>query len=52
MAFNETNYWLTTVSMPAGMPGELPSKVDVAILGAGFTGLSAARVLAKHGDLG
>jgi glycine/D-amino acid oxidase-like deaminating enzyme len=49
MAFNETNYWLTTVSMPAGMPGELPSKVDVAILGAGFTGLSAARVLAKHG---
>jgi len=49
MAFNETNYWLTTVSMQAGMPGELPSKVDVAILGAGFTGLSAARVLAKHG---
>jgi glycine/D-amino acid oxidase-like deaminating enzyme len=49
MAFNETNYWLTTVSMPAGIPGELPSKVDVAILGAGFTGLSAARVLAKHG---
>lgn len=49
MAFNETNYWMTTVSMPAGMPGELPSKVDVAILGAGFTGLSAARVLAKHG---
>src|SRR6478672_3767472 len=49
MAFNETNYWLTTVSMPAGMPGELPSKVDVAILGAGFTGLSAARELAKQG---
>jgi glycine/D-amino acid oxidase-like deaminating enzyme len=49
MAFNETNYWLRTTSMPAGTPGELPSKVDVAILGAGFTGLSAARVLAKHG---
>jgi glycine/D-amino acid oxidase-like deaminating enzyme len=49
MAFNETNYWLTTVCMPAGTPGELPSKADVAIIGAGFTGLSAARVLAKRG---
>ena len=37
------------------MPGEehaatpLPSKVDVAVIGGGFTGLSAARALAKRG---
>jgi len=47
--FNESNYWLGTASMPAGTPGELPSRVDVAIIGAGFTGLSAARTLAKGG---
>src|SRR6266496_134251 len=45
----QSNYWLTTVSMPSGTPGELPPRVDVAIVGAGFTGLSAARALAKHG---
>src|SRR5437764_252711 len=47
--FNESNYWLGTASMPTGTPGELPSRVDVAIIGAGFTGLSAARTLAKGG---
>lgn len=37
------------------MPGEdnaitpLPDKVDVAIIGGGYTGLSAARTLARHG---
>ena len=49
MTGNESNYWLSTVSMPTGTAGELPAHVDVAIIGAGFTGLSAARVLAKHG---
>lgn len=49
MTGNESNYWLNTVSMPAGTAGELPARVDVAIIGAGFTGLSAARVLAKRG---
>ena len=49
MNFQESNYWLTTVSMPAGTAGDLPARVDVAIVGAGFTGLSAARVLARHG---
>jgi glycine/D-amino acid oxidase-like deaminating enzyme len=44
-----SNYWLTTTAMPAGTPGELPTKVDVAVIGAGFTGLSAARTLAKNG---
>src|SRR5438874_3233875 len=47
--FNESNYWLGTASMPTGTPGELPSRVDVGIIGAGFTGLSAARTLAKAG---
>ncbi len=49
MNFNQSNYWLTTVSMPAGTPGDLPTRADVAIVGAGFTGLSAARTLAKRG---
>ena len=46
---NDSNYWLTTVSMPSGTSGELPAHTDVAIIGAGFTGLSAARTLAKRG---
>src|SRR5437764_5422453 len=47
--FKESNYWLGTASMPTGTPGELPSRVDVGIIGAGFTGLAAARTLAKAG---
>lgn len=50
MALREHNYWLTTVEMPATDPARaLPEAVDVAIIGAGFTGLSAARTLAKRG---
>jgi glycine/D-amino acid oxidase-like deaminating enzyme len=45
----ESNYWLTTSSMPPATAGNLPSRADVAIIGAGFTGLSATRVLAKKG---
>lgn len=43
-------YWHTTGQMPDDknlMP--LPEKVDVAVIGSGFTGLSAARTLAKRG---
>src|SRR3954469_22011240 len=46
---SNSNYWLTTVSMPPGTSGEVPARADVAIIGAGFTGLSAARTLAKAG---
>lgn len=49
MNFNPSNYWLDTVQMPAGSPSDLPERADVAIVGAGFTGLSAARTLAKRG---
>ena len=50
MPLNEHNYWLTTVEMPTTDPARaLPAAVDVAIIGAGFTGLSAARTLAKQG---
>ena len=45
----ESNFWLTTTSMPPATPGNLPLRVDVAIVGAGFTGLSAARMLSKRG---
>jgi len=45
----EHNFWLTTAKMPDAPPQPLPSRADVAIIGAGFTGLSAALVLAKRG---
>jgi glycine/D-amino acid oxidase-like deaminating enzyme len=50
MPITEKNYWLTAVSIPTGDPARpLPDNVDVAVVGAGFTGLSAARALAKRG---
>ncbi|MBZ5573284.1 MAG: FAD-binding oxidoreductase [Acidobacteriia bacterium] len=49
MPLHQSNYWLDTVTMPTGTPGDLPQKVDVAVVGAGFTGLSAARTLAQRG---
>ena len=50
MNIRETNYWLETVCEPARGSGDpLPESVDVAVVGAGFCGLSAARVLAKRG---
>jgi glycine/D-amino acid oxidase-like deaminating enzyme len=47
---NQQIYWHTTVDMPDDSNlTPLPEKVEVAIIGGGFTGLSAARTLAKRG---
>lgn len=50
MSIREQNYWLTTAEMPKPDPlPPLPENTDVAVIGAGFTGLSAARTLAQRG---
>jgi glycine/D-amino acid oxidase-like deaminating enzyme len=49
MTYKERVFWWDTVAMPEGESALLPEKVDVAIIGSGFSGLSAARTLARHG---
>ncbi len=50
MPIQEQNFWLTTAPMPkTDLAQPLPEAVNVAVIGAGFTGLSAARTLAKLG---
>jgi glycine/D-amino acid oxidase-like deaminating enzyme len=50
MPIQEKNFWATTVAPPAfAASPELPDSVDVAVVGGGFCGLSAARTLAKRG---
>ncbi|MGB7844793.1 MAG: FAD-dependent oxidoreductase [Candidatus Acidiferrum sp.] len=50
MNIKETNYWQETVRDRAqGTSEPLPESVDVAVVGAGYCGLSAAHVLAKRG---
>jgi glycine/D-amino acid oxidase-like deaminating enzyme len=50
MHIQEKNYWATTIDSPAfAVLPELRYSVDVAVVGAGFCGLSAARALAKRG---
>jgi len=50
-AISEKNYWLTTLGLSLAQPSssDWPGSVDVAIVGAGFTGLSAALALAQRG---
>jgi glycine/D-amino acid oxidase-like deaminating enzyme len=49
MPLQEHNYWLTTTEFPKPEPRPLPARVEVAVIGAGFTGLSAARTLSQRG---
>jgi glycine/D-amino acid oxidase-like deaminating enzyme len=50
MPLQEHNYWLTTAEFPkVDASRRAPEVVDVAVIGSGFTGLSAARTLAKRG---
>jgi glycine/D-amino acid oxidase-like deaminating enzyme len=49
MQLKEYPYWHDTVTMPTIPVRPLEGRVDVAIIGGGYTGLSAARVLAACG---
>jgi glycine/D-amino acid oxidase-like deaminating enzyme len=48
--FKQACYWKESMEWPLEVvPDELPKDVDVIVIGSGFTGLSAARSLAKSG---
>jgi glycine/D-amino acid oxidase-like deaminating enzyme len=50
MILKETPVWLEGVAFPAIDPAQpLPAHVDVAIVGGGYTGMAAARELARRG---
>lgn len=50
MPFQEKPLWWDTVEFPATDSARpLPERVDVAVIGGGYTGLAAARALARHG---
>jgi glycine/D-amino acid oxidase-like deaminating enzyme len=49
MSIQQKTFWLDTVTMPVSAKRPLPERAEVAVIGAGFTGLSAARTLAKQG---
>jgi len=50
MPIQEKNFWATTVGSPAlAASPDFPASVDVAVVGGGYCGLSAARTLAKRG---
>lgn len=45
----ERSFWSDTVTPFSPVPRDFPARVDVAIVGGGYTGLSAARELARCG---
>src|SRR5215472_18074558 len=50
MPLKEQSFWMDGLTMPVVETSlSLPERADVAIIGAGYTGLSAARVLARSG---
>ena len=50
MTIQEKNFWTTTIDSPAVAPSsEIPDFVDVAVVGGGLCGLSAALALARRG---
>src|SRR6266852_3161485 len=50
MPIKEKNYWFDTITTPPAQAArDLPESIDVAVIGGGFCGLSAARTLAKRG---
>jgi glycine/D-amino acid oxidase-like deaminating enzyme len=42
-------FWWTGVPLPDATPGQPPARTDVAVIGGGYTGLAAARALARSG---
>ena len=48
---NKISFWSDDYPRPTDLPvaAELPTEIDIAIIGGGYTGLSAARTLAKSG---
>ena len=49
VGYRSTPYWWDDVTPPSGAPGDLPVTADVAVVGAGYTGLAAAWELARRG---
>lgn len=49
ISIREKTFWLDTVEVPVPAAHDFPERVDVAVIGGGFTGLSAARTVARGG---
>jgi glycine/D-amino acid oxidase-like deaminating enzyme len=47
--YREQPYWWDAAPRPAPSPASLPAKIDVLVIGSGYTGLMAARETAKAG---